>query len=146
MVRTKNNATTKSVFVNIGGKRVLLESNTKSFNMAKKSTTKASINLRKRGQSSSVIPYAKKSTTGAKKIRHSDERTRKGYYRPGILALKEIRRYQRSTELLTSKPAFQRLVREILFEQNAEEYRFQVASLAALQVFGVEYLVFSLET
>merc|ERR1712179_503794 len=35
-------------------------------------------------------------------------------YRPGTVALREIRRYQKSTELLLRKPPFQRLVREIL--------------------------------
>lgn len=34
-------------------------------------------------------------------------------YRPGTVALREIRRYQRSTEMLIPKVAFQRLVREI---------------------------------
>ncbi|EJK59417.1 hypothetical protein THAOC_20366 [Thalassiosira oceanica] len=35
-------------------------------------------------------------------------------YRPGIVALREIRRYQKSTELLIRKAPFQRLVREVL--------------------------------
>jgi len=34
-------------------------------------------------------------------------------YRPGTVALREIRRYQKSTELLIRKLPFQRLVREI---------------------------------
>ena len=34
-------------------------------------------------------------------------------YRPGTVALREIRRYQKSTELLISKLPFQRLVRDI---------------------------------
>ena len=34
-------------------------------------------------------------------------------YRPGTVALREIRRYQKSTELLIRKLLFQRLVREI---------------------------------
>uniref|UniRef100_A0A1I7WI09 Histone domain-containing protein n=1 Tax=Heterorhabditis bacteriophora TaxID=37862 RepID=A0A1I7WI09_HETBA len=34
-------------------------------------------------------------------------------YRPGTVALREIRRYQKSTELLIHKLPFQRLVREI---------------------------------
>merc|ERR1712166_819095 len=35
-------------------------------------------------------------------------------YRPGTVALREIRKYQKSTELLIRKLPFQRLVREIL--------------------------------
>ena len=34
-------------------------------------------------------------------------------FRPGTVALREIRRYQKSTELLIRKLPFQRLVREI---------------------------------
>lgn len=132
MVRAKN--AIKSVYVNIGGKRVLLQSKGGSFNLAKKSTTKASITTRSSVEPLLGFNYAKKSTSRDKGTRKSSERTSKGYYRPGILALKEIRRYQRSTNLLTSRPAFQRLVREILVEQNAEQYRFQVASLSVLQV------------
>ena len=38
---------------------------------------------------------------------------KKRRYRPGTVALKEIRKYQRSTELLIRKLPFARLVREI---------------------------------
>lgn len=34
-------------------------------------------------------------------------------YKPGTVALREIRKYQKSTELLIRKLPFQRLVREI---------------------------------
>ena len=34
-------------------------------------------------------------------------------YRPGTIALREIRRYQKSTEMLIRKLPFQRLVKEI---------------------------------
>ena len=39
-------------------------------------------------------------------------------YRPGTVALREIRRYQKSTELLIRKLPFQRLVREIAQDTN----------------------------
>lgn len=130
MVRSKT-----SVRISIGGKSVILHSKVASFNLSKNCPTTASINSRNTGNPSSQLNYARKSTTCAKKSQSDDEqRTSKGYYRPGYLALREIRRYQRSTELLTSRPAFQRLVREILMEQNAEQYRFQVASIEVLQV------------
>lgn len=35
-------------------------------------------------------------------------------YRPGTVALREIRRYQKSTDLLIRKLPFQRLAREVL--------------------------------
>lgn len=53
-------------------------------------------------------------------------------YRPGSLALKEIRKYQRSTELLLPKLAFQRLIREIS-QQFSFGLRFQTNALLALQ-------------
>ena len=37
-------------------------------------------------------------------------------YRPGTVALREIRKYQKSTELLIRKLPFQRLVREIALD------------------------------
>ena len=47
-------------------------------------------------------------------------------YRPGTVALREIRRYQKSTELLVRKLPFQRLVREIAqdFKTGASEAPF----------------------
>lgn len=38
---------------------------------------------------------------------------KKSRFRPGTVALREIRRYQKSTELLIRKLPFQRLVREV---------------------------------
>ncbi|KAE8219904.1 hypothetical protein CF326_g8850 [Tilletia indica] len=64
-------------------------------------------------------------------------------YKPGTIALREIRRYQKSTELLIRKMPFQRLVREIC--QNKfwfyEELRFQSSALSALQEATEAYLV-----
>ena len=62
-------------------------------------------------------------------------------YRPGTVALREIRRYQKSTELLIRKLPFQRLVREITQNVNMECFRFQFAALGALQEAGEAYLV-----
>jgi histone H3 len=51
------------------------------------------------------------------------------------VALREIRRYQNSTELLIRKLPFQRLIREILQElYPKEQYKIQSAALGALQV------------
>ena len=61
-------------------------------------------------------------------------------YRPGTVALREIRRYQKSTELLIRKLPFNRLVREITqdFKTNL---RFQAQAIAALQEATEAYLV-----
>jgi histone H3 len=61
-------------------------------------------------------------------------------YRPGIVALREIRRYQKSTELLIRKAPFQRLVREIA-EGIQYDCRFQSTAILALQEASESYLV-----
>lgn len=60
-------------------------------------------------------------------------------YRPGSLALKEIRRYQKSTELIIPKAPFQRVVRE-LAQNIHKSIRFQAAALDALQEAAESYL------
>ena len=61
-------------------------------------------------------------------------------YRPGTVALREIRRYQKSTELLIRKLPFQRLVREIAQEFKTD-LRFQGSAILALQESAEAYLV-----
>ena len=61
-------------------------------------------------------------------------------YRPGTVALREIRRYQKSTDLLIRKLPFQRLVRELALSFRAD-LRFQKAALMALQEAAESYLV-----
>lgn len=61
-------------------------------------------------------------------------------YRPGTLALREIRKYQRSTDLLIRKTPFQRLVREIS-QEFAPGLRFQPIALLALQEAAESYIV-----
>ncbi|KAI3365638.1 hypothetical protein L3Q82_010717 [Scortum barcoo] len=60
--------------------------------------------------------------------------------RPGTVALREIRRYQKSTELLIRKLPFQRLVREIA-QDFKTDLRFQSAAIGALQEASEAYLV-----
>lgn len=61
-------------------------------------------------------------------------------FRPGTRALREIRHYQRSSELLIRKLPFQRLVREVT-QQIQAEVRWQASALAALQESAEAYLV-----
>ena len=61
-------------------------------------------------------------------------------YRPGTVALHEIRRYQKSTELLIRKLPFQRLVREIA-QDFKTDLRFQSSAVMALQEASEAYLV-----
>ena len=68
-------------------------------------------------------------------------------YRPGTVALKQIRQYQKSTELLIRKLPFQRLVREIACDSEiitsplCGKVRFQSAAIMALQEAAEAYLV-----
>jgi len=61
-------------------------------------------------------------------------------YRPGTVALREIRKYQKSTELLIRKLPFQRLVREIA-QDFKSDLRFQSSAIGALQEASEAYLV-----
>ena len=61
-------------------------------------------------------------------------------FRPGTVALREIRRFQKSTQLLIRKIPFQRLVREVA--QNLKsDLRFQSTAILALQEAAEDYLV-----
>ena len=68
-------------------------------------------------------------------------------YRPGTVALKQIRQYQKTTELLIRKLPFQRLVREIASDSEiitsplCGKVRFQSAAIMALQEAAEAYLV-----
>ena len=62
-------------------------------------------------------------------------------FRPGTVALREIRKYQKSTELLIRKIPFQRLVREIVYQTQGQDYRFQSTALLALQEAAEDFLV-----
>ncbi|GAA5901710.1 hypothetical protein JCM8208_003564 [Rhodotorula glutinis] len=65
-------------------------------------------------------------------------------YKPGALALKEIRQFQKSTGLLLSKLPFARVVREIAIdfvEDHTVAMRWQSSALLALQEATEAYLV-----
>ena len=59
--------------------------------------------------------------------------------RPGVVALKEIRKYQKSTNLLIPKLPFTRLAREVLFKFKVD-FRWAVTGVAALQEAAEAYL------
>jgi histone H3 len=62
-------------------------------------------------------------------------------YRPGTVALREIRRFQKSTDLLIRKAPFQRFVREIVQYDMQSDFRFQSTAMLALQEASEAYLV-----
>mmetsp|Transcript_23444 Transcript_23444/g.26009 ORF Transcript_23444/g.26009 Transcript_23444/m.26009 type:complete len:141 (+) Transcript_23444:86-508(+) len=61
-------------------------------------------------------------------------------FRPGTVALREIRKFQKSTDLLIRKLPFQRLVREIAQDYKAD-LRFQSQAVLALQEAAEAYMV-----
>ncbi|KAL9646429.1 hypothetical protein ABK040_006427 [Willaertia magna] len=87
---------------------------------------------RKQLASKAARKSAKQPTTGGLKKPHR--------YKPGTVALREIRRYQKSTELLIRKLPFQRLVREIAQDYKTD-CRFQASAIDALQEASEAYLV-----
>ena len=95
---------------------------------------------------------ARKSSAGLKKPRKQLESktavksavaagVKKGHrFRPGTVAAREIRKYQKSTELLIRKLPFQRLIKSIAHETKTEA-RFQSSAVLALQEATEAYLV-----
>ena len=92
---------------------------------------------------------ARKSTGGlaphkqlaTKAARRGHGRPKKPHrFRPGTVALREIRRYQKSTELLIRKLPFQRLVRKVTHDLKTD-MRFQSTAILALQEACEVYLV-----
>ena len=88
--------------------------------------------LRVDPKKTTVVTTGNNKTTGGVKRPHR--------YRPGTVALREIRRYQKSTELLIRKLPYQRLVREIA-QDFKTDLRFQSAAIMALQEASEAYIV-----
>ena len=90
---------------------------------------------------------AKADTFKAKKAKRSGKSSglvggvkRPHRFRPGTVALREIRRYQKGGELLVRKAPFARLVREIA-QDFKNDLRFQHNAVACLQEASEAYLV-----
>ena len=88
-------------------------------------------------------PYSQRKKTSKKKLPFT---IRQRKFRPGTVALREIRRYQKSSNLLIPKMPFRRLVREIALSiYGVDQKRFQESSLSALQEAAESFLVNLLE-
>merc|ERR1712159_49562 len=86
--------------------------------MSRTKTTTVAKTAKKSGQAKAKAAKA----PGAKKFR----------WRPGTVALRQIKKYQKSTDLLMRKAPFQRLVRE-LATGHKDGLRWQASAVAALQ-------------
>ena len=85
-------------------------------------------------------PSQQVAKVAARKSTSSNGSNKPHRFRPGTVALREIRRYQKSTELLIRKLPFQRLVREVVAEAK-NDLRLQSHALLALQEASEAYLV-----
>ena len=65
---------------------------------------------------------------------------KKRRFRPGTVALREIRRYQKSTDLLIRRAPFQRIIQEIV-RSFRNDLRIQAAAIKGLQEAAEAYLV-----
>ena len=85
-------------------------------------------------------PRKQLATKVARKTAKAPAMKKQHRFRPGTVALREIRRYQKSTDLLIRKAPFQRLVREIA-QSWKSDLRFQATAVMALQEASEAYLV-----
>jgi len=147
--------------VNHTSKSRVIESSQKqnvssSANMARKSTGARGVRERQSiSSAANTSPAERLVMAGTSQVNHEtslkrkrigeSDTPRKKKYRPGQQALKEIRKYQKSVDLLIPALPFSRLVREtaqnILGYQRLQEYRFQSAALLALQEACEAFLV-----
>ena len=86
------------------------------------------------------VGYSHRSWEWAHEARREGRLVRIGWFRPGVMALREIRHYQKSSALLIRKLPFQRLVREIA-QDFKTDLRFQAVAILCLQEAAEAYLV-----
>ena len=93
-------------------------------------------------------PTARKSLATARKGQEKRKSSgsppknpKKRRFRPGTVALREIRAYQKSTNLLIPRLPFSRLVREIAMNASVRDIRFKSTALMALQEACEAYMV-----
>jgi histone H3 len=83
-----------------------------------------------------------KKNTNSQNSQESDrvKRVQHTRFRPGVVALREIKRYQKSSDLLIPKLPFQRLVRDIASNYKTD-LKFKSEALGAMQEACEAYLV-----
>lgn len=110
---------------------------TKTTHDARKQAIKEGEN-RQKGRDSIVLGRSSKPI----KKTNANGKPKPHRYRPGTVALREIRKFQKSTELLIPKLCFSRLLREITKEVYPKlDLRFQANAILAMQVASEDFLV-----
>ena len=113
---------------------------------------------KKKKRATKTVPGGKRPMTGGKSprasgktIRRKDDKVRASSdaakksprkphrFRPGTVALRQIRKYQKSTEFLIPKLSFERVVRETA-QEFKDDVRFSKHALANLQAAAEAYL------
>ena len=110
----------------------------------RKHIAKMAADLEMQKQMQKQLQKMKKKTAAAAAAGGGDDGGKKKHkWHAGTVALREIRRYQKSTELLVKKLPFARLVREIAQEQASDDngLRFQSSAIAALHEAAEKYLI-----
>lgn len=105
-----------------------------------------------KGYSAIKSPSAKRSLFGSKTLPDSNQKpnlqngsfrqnkTLKVHrFRPGTVALREIRRFQKSTELLIPRAPFWRLVKDVS-SNHKTEYRYSALAVMAIQEAAEAYM------
>lgn len=119
---------------------------------AKRTTNAVPLGLSKKGGRPSTGGKTSRKTIGTPKTprqksgaAQDEDASRKPHrYKPGTVALREIRRYQRTTDLLLLKLPFSRLVREIglsLLPVDGHSLRWQSQAIQALQEAAEAFMV-----
>ncbi|OQE30076.1 hypothetical protein PENSTE_c002G04677 [Penicillium steckii] len=123
----------------------------------KTASAKASSSTASKGRPSNISPSTARKTQGGPSKISAGKRPsnvqpgdptpqgRRRRYKPGTVALKEIRKYQRSYDLLIAKLPFARLVREVALDllpaERGAELRWQSHAIQALQEASEAFLV-----
>ncbi|URD85947.1 hypothetical protein MUK42_28380 [Musa troglodytarum] len=86
-------------------------------------------------------PHKQLATKAARKTAPAAGGVKKPHrFRPGTVALREIRKYQKNAEPLILRLPFQRLVREVA-QAFKTDFRFQMSAVSAVQAAAEAYLV-----
>jgi histone H3 len=121
--------------IKVAGKKVAAEKS----QLAKASKGKKNVASNAKG-SKTASAAASKTKAIVKKTAPAEGGMKKKFrFRPGTVALREIKKYQKATELLLAKAPFQRFVRAICDGIDGQ-LRFQANALLALQEAAESYL------
>lgn len=131
MVRTPQTKTKSIGAKTVAQRKAAVQGKTPAGSRLKKTTTVAKKSTKETNGKTMATPQAKKSAT----LPPNSGGIRKPHrFRPGTVALREIRKYQKRTNLLIPKMPFSRLVRDLVVEMDPEgKTRFTPDALGALQ-------------